>query len=135
MERNKAFTLIELIIVVVIISILALVAIPKYFANVNKARRAQVYSVLRAIREAELAYYATYGAYATTYPIVVQVDGDQIYYQGAPVFPGSGAYAIDGSTCSGELGAYVYINYTSLCYYSVCLNSGNFKQYSSCPSV
>ncbi len=134
-QRKKAFTLIELIIVVVIIGILALIAIPKYYANVAKARKAQVWSVLRAIRDAELAYYAVYGAYKTTYPIVVTVDGEQVYNQAAPIFSGSGSYAIDESTCGSELAAYVYITAVSGCWYSICLNNGSFKQASYCPNV
>ncbi|MFA5177076.1 MAG: prepilin-type N-terminal cleavage/methylation domain-containing protein [Candidatus Omnitrophota bacterium] len=135
-QKKKGFTLIELIIVVVIIALLALIAIPKYSANINKARKAQVWSVLRAIREAEVAYYAVWGAYKTSYPIVVTVDGDQIYNQSAPVFPGSGSYAIDGSGCPSEgLGAYVYITAFAGCYYSVCFTSGNIWQAPACPSV
>ena len=49
-QKKKGFTLIELIIVVVIIALLALIAIPKYSANINKARKAQVWSVLKGIR-------------------------------------------------------------------------------------
>ncbi|MDD5026918.1 MAG: prepilin-type N-terminal cleavage/methylation domain-containing protein [Candidatus Omnitrophica bacterium] len=77
---RKAFTLIELIIVVVVIGILALVAIPRYFANVAKAQKAQVYANLDAIRQALLAYYAVNGVYPTpcTWPIIVTLDGDTI---------------------------------------------------------
>jgi prepilin-type N-terminal cleavage/methylation domain-containing protein len=60
-QKKKAFTLIELIIVVVIIGILALVAIPRYFANINKAQKSQVLANLAAIKQAQLAYYAVYG--------------------------------------------------------------------------
>ncbi|MDD5027763.1 MAG: prepilin-type N-terminal cleavage/methylation domain-containing protein [Candidatus Omnitrophica bacterium] len=77
-RRKKGFTLIELIIVVVIIGILAIIAIPKYYANVTKAERAQVYSNLVAIRQAVLSYYAVYGAYKSSYPITVTLDGDII---------------------------------------------------------
>jgi type II secretion system protein G len=79
-QKEKAFTLIELIIVVVIIGILALVAIPRYFTNVAKAQKSQVYSNLDTIRQALLSYYAVNGAYPApnTFPIAVNVDGDTI---------------------------------------------------------
>ena len=134
-RRKRGFTLIELIIVVVIVAILALVAIPKYYASINKVQKARIWSILAAIREASLSYYAVYGTYKTTFPIVVTLDGDQIYNQSAPVFPGSGSYHIDESTCgSGVLGAYVYINATPGCWYSACF-TGGFRQASACPSV
>jgi type II secretory pathway pseudopilin PulG len=66
--------------VVVIVAILALVAIPKYYANVAKAQRAQVLTNLDAIHRAQLSYYAVYGVYPVTraWPITVIVDGDTI---------------------------------------------------------
>jgi prepilin-type N-terminal cleavage/methylation domain-containing protein len=80
MQKTKGFTLIELIIVVVIIGILALVAIPRYFANVAKAQKSQVYANLDALRQVTLSYYAVYGIYPTTnaWPITVTVDGDMV---------------------------------------------------------
>lgn len=81
MKRNrKGFTLIELIIVVSIVGILALVAIPKYFANIEKARKAEAVSTCRAIREGLLGYYSANNAYpaADTFPITVVVDGETV---------------------------------------------------------
>ena len=77
---KKAFTLIELIIVVVIIGILALVAIPRYFANVAKAKQKAVDSTLATIRSAVLDYYAVNGVYPVdnTWPINVIIDGDTV---------------------------------------------------------
>ncbi|MFA4989800.1 MAG: prepilin-type N-terminal cleavage/methylation domain-containing protein [Candidatus Omnitrophota bacterium] len=79
-KKERSFTLIELIIVVVIIGILALVAIPRYFANVAKAQKTQVYANLDAIRQTLLGYYAVNGVWpaTNTWPSIVTVDGDTI---------------------------------------------------------
>ena len=49
MERNKGFTLVELMITVAIIGILAAVAYPSYQDQVRKSRRAEAQSVLMNI--------------------------------------------------------------------------------------
>jgi prepilin-type N-terminal cleavage/methylation domain-containing protein len=81
MARRKlfGFTLIELIIVIVIVGILALVAIPKYFANIEKTRKAEAVSTMRAIREAVLGYYAANGKNpANNFPITVVIDNETV---------------------------------------------------------
>ncbi|MFA5351497.1 MAG: prepilin-type N-terminal cleavage/methylation domain-containing protein [Candidatus Omnitrophota bacterium] len=78
MNKKRSFTLIELIIVVVIIGILALIAIPRYFANVAKAQKSQVLANLDTIKQGQLAYYAAYGTYKSSFPINVTIDGDII---------------------------------------------------------
>ena len=87
MQKNtkRAFTLIELIIVVVIIGILALVAIPRYFANIEKARKAEAYSTMRSIREAVLGYYAANALYPSGFPITVTIDGDAVMVVAQPI--------------------------------------------------
>jgi prepilin-type N-terminal cleavage/methylation domain-containing protein len=81
-KRRPGFTLIELIIVIVIIGILAVVAIPKYFANIKKAEKAQVLSNLNSIREAMMGYSAANGVLptiaATASSVIVTVDGDAV---------------------------------------------------------
>jgi prepilin-type N-terminal cleavage/methylation domain-containing protein len=79
-QKEHGFTLIELIIVVVIVAILALVAIPKYYASVDKAQKNTVYANLDIVRQALLSYYAVYGIWPTNniFPIAVIIDGETI---------------------------------------------------------
>ncbi len=79
-KGKRGFTLIELIIVIVIVGILAMVAIPKYFANIQKAKRAEAVSSMRSIREGLMGYYSVNNAFpaAGTFPFTVVVDGETV---------------------------------------------------------
>jgi len=63
MNNKQAFTLIELLVVVLIIGILAAVALPKYEQAVLKSRMMQVLPYLKAVKNAEEAYYLANGEY------------------------------------------------------------------------
>ncbi|MFP6607127.1 MAG: prepilin-type N-terminal cleavage/methylation domain-containing protein [Myxococcota bacterium] len=65
-ERNKGFTLIELMIVVAIIGILAAIAIPNFLRFQLKARSSEGKTNLAAIRTAEESYFAEYGLYVSS---------------------------------------------------------------------
>ena len=123
-QSKKAFTLIELIIVVVIIGILALVAIPRYFANVGKATKSQVYANLDAVRQAELAYYATYGIYTTAFPITVNLDGETVVNISDPSNANwSYVVGLAGDSCIAphRTVAVAFKLPGSSCYYALCV--------------
>ena len=91
-QNKKAFTLIELLVVVLIIGILAAIALPQYQKAVEKARLATWMPMVRALYQAEEAYYLANGEYSNdlaaldvqiptsgcTYQIDTQYDGS--YY-------------------------------------------------------
>jgi len=68
MERQRGFTLIELMIVVAIILIIAAIAIPGYLNSKMAANEASAVNTIRAINVAEVSYQTTYPAkgYAST---------------------------------------------------------------------
>ena len=130
-QRKKGFTLIELIIVVVIVGILALIAIPRYFANVAKATKSQVYANLDAIRQAQLSYYAAYGVYHSGWPIVVVIDGDTIMNLDN-LSNANWRYSFSTTaacTARGSYATYAYKLPGDSCYYALCTDG---YPYQSC---
>ncbi len=65
-DRQKGFSLIELMIVVVIIGILSAVAIPAYFHYIVSTRQTDAVQTLMQIKSAQERYYALKDSYANT---------------------------------------------------------------------
>ena len=61
---QKAFTLMELLVVVLIIGILAAIAVPQYEKAVEKSRAASVLALLKAVGEAQQRYHMANGTWA-----------------------------------------------------------------------
>jgi prepilin-type N-terminal cleavage/methylation domain-containing protein len=74
-RNNKAFTLIELMVVIVIIGILATLAIPKFNEASVKAKVAEAPSVLSSYDNAQLAYLAETNALGTLTNLVFKAPG------------------------------------------------------------
>ena len=76
---QRAFTLIELMIVVAIIGILSAIAIPNFVAMQLRSKRSEMPTNVEGIRTAELAFFNQYDSFVSC--SAVPSDG---YAQGAP---------------------------------------------------
>lgn len=58
MKNNKAFTLVELMVVVIIIATLATIALPKYKRTLEKTRAIEAVVMVKAIADANKRFYS-----------------------------------------------------------------------------
>ena len=102
-NREKGFTLIELMIVVAIIGILAAVAIPAYMTYIQKARvTALVFPGLHAIETQIGLYYATKGEMPDSLYTTLTEDADMDYFNGG-IDGGNLVITIDSSATTSKL--------------------------------
>ncbi|MDD5661972.1 MAG: prepilin-type N-terminal cleavage/methylation domain-containing protein [Candidatus Omnitrophica bacterium] len=131
--KNKAFTLLELIIVIAIIGVLTLIVVPKYYGFVAKAQRAQVFTYLDDIRQGLLAYYAVYGVYDSSFPITVNLDGDTVVNVLNPSNTSWGyEMGLSGHVNCSPSWYITARNTSSGCRYNICVETGGEYGGSSC---
>jgi general secretion pathway protein G len=87
--RCGGFTLIELLVVMVIISLLLTLAMPRYFASVERSKEAVLRQSLRTMRDAIDKYYAD----NEKYPETLDTLASARYLRSVPVDPLTGSTA------------------------------------------
>ncbi len=63
-RRKRGFTLIEVLIVVIILGILATLAVPQFTRMIDRARMAEAWAGLGAVRTAQSVYWMEHASYA-----------------------------------------------------------------------
>ena len=95
-QKQKGFTLIELMIVIAIIAILATIALPAYQTCTNKAKFSEVVTTTTSVKSAIDICYQTTGQLATC------ISGDA-----AAVTVGSADNSVSAAVASATIGDYV----------------------------
>lgn len=82
-RARSGFTLIELLVVMAIIATLLTIAVPRYFASVERSKEAVLKENLRVMRDAIDKYYADNGRY----PETIEVLATRRYVRAVPMDP------------------------------------------------
>ena len=114
-QKQKGFTLVELIVVIAIIGILAAILLPKYFGFTDKARISAAVSDAKSIRSIAETYYAQ----NNVWPLVTSVGTTPLGKAGSAAFVKNGTATsilkvvvtvppstIDSPTFQGAISAY-----------------------------
>lgn len=81
--RNHGFTLIELLVVMAIIGLLLTLAVPRYFAHIDRAREASLRETLVVVRDSIDKFYGDNGKYPDSLDDLVT----KRYIRKAPIDP------------------------------------------------
>ncbi|WP_275975282.1 type IV pilin protein [Alkalimarinus coralli] len=103
-NKQKGFTLIEIIIVIAIIGILAAIAFPSYQESVRKSRRVEAKSVILEAAARQEKFFSQQYAYATTMNSTATVPG--LGYNANPFITESGFYSIAITTTGTPASTY-----------------------------
>lgn len=82
-NRERAFTLVELLVVMAIIATLLTIAVPRYFGSLEKAKEAVLREDLATLRDSLDKYFSDTGAYPSSLEDLVL----HKYLRGVPVDP------------------------------------------------
>ncbi|MEO5624227.1 MAG: type IV pilin protein [Dokdonella sp.] len=111
MNKQRGFTLIELMVVVAIVAILAAIAIPSYLSQTRKSRRSSVESALQSAGLAEEKVRADCATYANSFTAAptgctTTMGGNPYtgayYTVGAPTNATGTSYTITATAISGK---------------------------------
>jgi len=83
MKRNHGFTLVELLVVLAIIALLLTIALPRYFASVQRSREVALMENLQVLRSGIDKYYADKGEYPASLGDLVS----RHYFRSIPLDP------------------------------------------------
>jgi len=93
------FTLIEVVITMVVLAILAAIAIPSYNDSVRKSRRAEAFTAMAAVQQAQERWRGNHASYASS--IDAAADDEETPGLGLSDTTPSGYYALELSSVSG----------------------------------
>jgi prepilin-type N-terminal cleavage/methylation domain-containing protein len=95
MDKKKAFTLIELIVVIAIISVLAAIIAPNAFKAIEKAKIVRTIADMKAVKTASLVYYAD----TAQWPLGYIVDSNHPLYKDSGIAGWDGPYIDKIGSC------------------------------------
>lgn len=87
--KTRGFSLVELVVVTVIIGVLAAAGMPRFIRSVEKARAAEAFSYLEAVRSSQERRQAQAGAYAGSLAELDVAHAPLKYFRVGPVEAGS----------------------------------------------